>query len=130
MNLKKIIITHGIYRYTSFNGPQIYIRNSMKTFFIPTKFKELLLKKYLQWWYLKTSIIRFKKRIPIGCLVDNPIEFTIAENPYYKIMVISIVHPLDTFKRRTGVKIVKERLEWAIHHPYNKRIWKCETNET
>ena len=119
----KLKITHGIYHYNTFERDDIYCRNINKYLPIPLKFRDLLLEKYLQWWHIKTSIYRFKKRISIGMLVNEPIEFTVAHEPETKTWVISIVHPLDQFKRKTGVKIVRERMEFALKYPNNNKKW-------
>ena len=41
------------------------------------------------------------------------VEFTYAMNPNKSISLITIVHPLDTFCRKTGYKIIKDRIKWA-----------------
>lgn len=124
MTENNIKITHGIYRYKSILNYRkkvpwrdiISCRNTEKYLPLPLKFRNLLREKYLQWWHIKTSIFKFGKRIPIDKLIDIPIEFTVAHDPEKDIMVISIVHPLDHFKRKSGVKIVYKRMEWALNN--------------
>lgn len=117
---RKIKITHGIF-HKHFLRNKIYCRNTTKYLPLPLKFRELLEEKYLQWWYFKTSIWRFNKRVSVRRYLLVPVEFTIAHEPNVDQWIISIVHPLDVFKRNIGVKIVKERMEWALKHPNNKR---------
>ena len=78
----------------------------------------------MQCWHIKTSIFRFGKRIPINCLVDEPIEFTIAHEPDTDTITIAICHPKIQFRRKSGAKIVKQRMEWSLEHPDEERKWK------
>jgi len=122
----KIFINHGIYHFSVVGEPDVFYRNTTTYFPLPVKFRELLEYFYLQWWHIKTIIYRFGKPIKIGCLVPEPIEFTIAHEPIMDVKVMSIVHPLDQFKRKTGVKIVRNRMEWALKKKNHKkkRSWK------
>ena len=117
-------ITHGVFNFSSFGSDNIYCRNTKKYLPLPVKFRELLEKKYLIWWYIKRTIYRFGKPIKIKCLADYPVEFVINHIPEIHLMVISICHPLDQFKRKSGVKIVKQRMKWALEHPKKEKNWK------
>ncbi len=122
----KEFITHGVFNFSTFGSDEhdIYCRNTTKYLPLPVKFRELLEKKYLIWWYIKRTIYRFGKPIKIKCLADYPVEFVINHIPEIHLMVISICHPLDQFKRKSGVKIVKQRMKWALEHPKKEKNWK------
>jgi len=118
-------ITHGVFRFGTPDGDHIiHCRNTDKYLPLPLKFRELLSKKYLKWWHIKTTILKWGRKIKINCLADYPVEFVISHIPEMHLMVISICHPIDQFKRKSGVKIVKQRMEWALEHPKEKRSWK------
>ena len=121
MSENKIKITHGIYIFNS--KEKFYCRNTSKYLPLPLKIRDLIREKYLHWWYIKTSIYRFGKRISVERYMDQPIEFTVAECPEKHITVISICHPLDQFKRKISYKIAKERMEFAIKYPKNDKSW-------
>lgn len=118
----KLKITHGIFWFRTKRNA-IYCRNTYNYLPLPLKLRNLLELKYLQNWYIKTTMFRFKERVPIEVFVNKPIEFTIAREPETMTWVISIVHPLDQFKRKTGVKIVRERMEFALKYPNNDKRW-------
>jgi hypothetical protein len=129
-----IKITHGIFIYEPFEENTIVVRMFNKKgemltdrhLPLPLKFRKLLETKYIQWWYVKTSIYRFNKRLPIRMLVEEPVEFTIGHDPDTDVMVISIVHPLDHFCKKAGYRIVLERMEWALENPDRDKSWKYE----
>ncbi len=125
-NDPKVFINHGIYHFSLVREPDIFYRNTTTYFPIPVKFRELLEKTYLDCWYIKRTIIRFKKPIKMEKYAQIPIEFTMAHEPIMDIKVISIVHPLDQFKRKTGVKIIRNRMKWALKKKNykKKRSWK------
>lgn len=125
MSENKIKITHGFHRSSNFKYElEFFCRNTDKYLPLPIKFQDLLRLKYLQSWYIQTSIFRFGKRIPMNALVDELVEFTIAHEPNTDTMVIAICHPKIQFRRKAGVKIVKQRMEWALQHPSEERKWK------
>jgi len=117
-------ITHGVFKYNPLNKNEIFCRNTDKYLPLPVKFKELLQKKYLKWWHIKISYVKWGRNIKIECLADYPVEFVISHIPEMHLMVISICHPSDQFKRKSGVKIAKQRMKWALEHPKEKKNWK------
>lgn len=124
----KIFINHGIFIWIPLEKNDVFYRNTETSFPIPVKFRELLEYFYLQWWHVKKTIYRFGKPINISCLVPEPVEFTMAHEPIMDVKVIAIVHPLDQFKRKSGVKIVRNRMEWALKKKNHKkeRSWKSK----
>lgn len=95
-----MLITHGVYKYSG-----QYIRNTNKHLPLPLKFRKLLYDKYLKWYG------------PIGSI---DIDFTVAHDPERDIWAIAIVHPLDHFNRKIGVKIARGRLEKMLSDkPYD-----------
>lgn len=118
-------ITHGVFTYHPYGEAFITCRNTdNKHLPLPVKFQELLLRKYLKWWHIKLTISKWGRKIRIENFADYPVEFVISHIPELYLMVISICHPIDQFKRRSGVKIVKQRMKWALEHPSEKRNWK------
>lgn len=71
------------------------MRRNNKGFIMPLKFRELLQKK----------AIKFNADV---------VEFTYAYVPDCHVGVVAIVHPLDYFCRKTGYKIVMDRIKWAL----------------
>lgn len=122
MNEKKIRITHGIYRFA--RSIQFKCRNTETYLPLPVKFQKQLEMLYKIWWYVKIPVTRFGKTIYLSTVIDMPLEFTIAHELVRDITVISINHPSDTFKKKTGVKIVKQRMEWVLNNPKQRRVWK------
>lgn len=119
-----IKITHGVFR--DIGHPDIVIRNTEKYLPLPLKFRKLLQRKFTQWWNFKTSIYRFGRRVQIPVYVDEPVEFTVAHDPMTDVWIISIVHPLDQFCKKAGVRIVLQRMEWALNNPDKEKSWKYE----
>lgn len=116
-------ITHGIYRYEA--GAQVFCRNTNKVLPIPLKFKKLLTRKYFKWW-VRIHTVGIHRDVKF--FADMPIEFVINHIPELHLMVISIRHPTDQFKRKSGVRIVKQRMDWALEHPKEDRNWKQKYN--
>ena len=117
-NQNKEFITHGVYRYEG----RTYCRNTQhKPLPLPLKFKKLLERKYFKWWVVIHTVGIHKD---VKFYAKQPIEFVINHIPEKHLMVISICHPLDQFKRKSGVKIVKQRMKWALEHPKKEKNWK------
>ena len=125
-NQNKEFITHGVFIYEAFDENKILCRNTNKALPLPLKFRELLEIKYLRWWHIKTTIIKWGRKIKMQSVVDQPVEFVINHIPDKHLTVISICHPSDQFKRRAGVKIVKQRMKWALTHKKEKKNWKYQ----
>jgi len=85
-------------------------------------------KRFIQhglWINFRAGNRRTNKYIPMSLKLRNMlrekadkfdldvVEFTYGIIPEEHIEVITIVHPLDTFVRRAGYKIINERLDWA-----------------
>ena len=123
INDKDVFIHHCIYRHHESIEGSTTIRNVGKYIPLPVVFRKLLFSKYLRFWHVNGSIERFGKSEKFEYVFDVPLEFTVAQCPEEHTDVIAICHPTDQFKKRTGVKIVKDRMKWALEHPDEDRIW-------
>lgn len=136
----KEFITHGIFKFHDFEkdmikgkealgmhslGHDIYCRNTTKYLPLPLKFRKLLERKYFKWWVVILTVGIHKD---VKFYAKEPIEFVINHIPEKHLMVISIRHPIDQFRRKAGVKIVKQRMSWALEHPKEERNWKHQLN--
>ena len=85
-------IQHG--KYFPYHNIGCQNRRSTNIIPMPLKLEQLLFKKARKF---KTDVV----------------EFTYGEIPDRNLSVITIVHPLDQFRKRTGYNIVMQRLTWA-----------------
>lgn len=88
--MRKIGIYHGVYV-----GGIPVTRKKNHYISMPLKLRKLLEKK----------AVKFNLDV---------VEFTFAQYPEKHIAVIAIVHPLDHFTKKVGIKIIDDRMNWAM----------------